>query len=391
MKFHPFSNPLLIVGDNPALPGGLSRICRDLATLACTLPEFRVGVLGRGISNRRKFPFVLYDFPETMGWGEDYLQQAWEDFSEGADGIILTTDDPSRRHWFANPKGLPPELQKFLGTGRNFKKWGYFPIDSVGPGGNRLSLMGADTISKYDRVLTASEWGSEVAKQSGRSDCEWLPHGYFREQFHPVENAKKILGWDGRIVVGAVMANQSRKDFPVLFQTFAMLRQEYGNKFLGWLHTDVMVRYWDVYALAADYGIADAVEVSLAASDTDLSVRYSGCDCTTLPTGGEGFGYPIMESLACGTACVTTDYAAGVDLVDKNCLIPPVTYRLDTQHNVQRAVLSPYGFVRAIQEQVEKKQEDWDFRSGQLEDRVSHLEWDKLRHLWSKWLLGGLR
>ena len=70
MKFATLSNPIMFVGDNPSLPGGLSRICRDLATLTATMPEYRVAVLGRGLGQRRKFPFTLYDFGEDGNWGE---------------------------------------------------------------------------------------------------------------------------------------------------------------------------------------------------------------------------------------------------------------------------------------------------------------------------------
>ena len=133
MKFQTLNNPILIVGDNPSLPTGLARSGRDIATLCCTMPEFRVGYLGRGLGQNSKLPFIVYDFPESGQWGQDIIEQVWNDFSDGENGIILTTDDPSRRHWFANPVGLSDSLQKFLGPGRSFQKWGYFPIDSVGP------------------------------------------------------------------------------------------------------------------------------------------------------------------------------------------------------------------------------------------------------------------
>ena len=39
--------PLLFIGDSPDLRTGLGRIGRDLASLCCQLPQFRVGFLGR--------------------------------------------------------------------------------------------------------------------------------------------------------------------------------------------------------------------------------------------------------------------------------------------------------------------------------------------------------
>src|SRR5690242_6353068 len=99
LKFKPLSTPILIVGDNPALPGGLSRIGRDLATLLQTMPEFRVGYLGRGEGSRRNFPFALYPYSEEHEWGQKVLREVWWDFAGSEDGLVLTTDDPSRRTW----------------------------------------------------------------------------------------------------------------------------------------------------------------------------------------------------------------------------------------------------------------------------------------------------
>lgn len=393
MKFKSYGVPLLICGDNPALPGGLSRIGRDLATLACTLPQFRVGYLGRGISNRRMFPFVLYDYPESGQWGEDYIQQVWEDFSDGDNGVILTTDDPSRRHWFANPTGLPERLQRFLGDGRNFQKWGYFPIDSAGVSRRGLPMGATDCIMRYDRVLAASEWGCSVMITSGRKDADWLPHGIQGVPFSPdVKAIREVIGWEKNDThVGCVMANQARKDYPAAFECFASLRLKLGNKFKAWLHVDRLVNHWNVYALAAEYGINDCLEVTMDLSDEALALRYSACDCTILPSGGEGFGYPIAESMMCGTQCVVTDYAGGAELVDEDCRVKPVAYHVDTPHNVVRAINSGIAFHNAALGCIEAKQQDWEYDSEQTANRVKHLEWGSLRHMWERWLLEGIR
>ncbi len=396
MKFKPLANPIMVVGDNPSLPGGLARSGRDIATLLCTIPNFRVAYLGRGIGNRRMFPFTLYDYPEYGQWGENYIQGAWEDFAGDDQGVIITVDDASRRHWFSHPIGLPEELTKFLGPGRNFQKWMYLPVDSTGISGTALPLAGRDCVAHYDRVLAASEWGCNVLKSGGRSDADWLPHGIWPDKFHPHPDGSAIcrpgMEWShAQIVVGCVMANQSRKDYPAAFECFATLKAEYGNRFQAWLHTDSMLQYWDVRALAVEFGVGDCIEVTLNLSDDQLSLRYSACDCTILPSAGEGFGFPIAESLACGTACIVTDSAAGPELVEESCRCRPVAYRVATQHNVVWAVISGYAFAQAAKIQIEKKRGDWEYRSEELAESVRHLQWPNLKHLWTRWLLDGLK
>lgn len=393
LKFKPLSNPILIVGDNPSLPGGLSRIGRDLATLACTLPELRIGYLGRGEGNRRAFPFVVYPYDERHEWGQGVIREVWNDFSQGEPGLILTTDDPSRRGWFADPGRYPQGLESFLGEGRNFLKIGYFPIDSTGPGdGNVLGVEARGTIMGYDKVLAASEWGRDVMMNSGRRDADWLPHGFFPDKFRIRADARKImLKDDAEVWVGSVMANQSRKDFPVLFEAAALLKAHYGNRFRLWLHTNAPVSYWNVYSLAADFGIGDCLDLTTGTTDEMLALRYSSCDCTLLPSAAEGFGYPIAESMACGTPCIVTDYAAGQELVPEEMRVRPVAYRIDTVWNVKRAVLSGHGFARAAIQQIERMREDREYEMEVNAERVRHLQWPNLRFLWERFFRECLR
>lgn len=385
------NTPILFVGDNPALPGGLSRITRDLSTLAATMPEFRVGALARGIGNTRMLPFSMYPYPESGQWGQEYIEGVWNDFSGGEAGVIMTTDDLSRRGWFANP-GQYGSLERFLGQGRNFRKWAYTPVDSIGPSGNSLGGEMATAAMGYDRVLAASEWGRDVLIRSGRTDADWLPHGLDFSIWKPHEDPRPLLGWSEEdIWAGCVMSNQSRKDWPVAFEALALLNRKYGNRFHAWLHVDLPIRYWNLYALAMDYGVAGCISMTSDKSDQEMALRYSACDVTILPSGGEGFGYPVAESMACGTACIVTDYAAGQELVHEECRVSPVCYRLDTIHNVQRAVLSGYGFAGKAEEQIERKHVDREYRGEELRDSTSHLDWQKLKYPWMKWLRAGLK
>lgn len=390
LKFKALSNPILVVGDNPSLPGGLSRSGCDLAALLQTLPEFRVGYLARGDGNRRAFPWAMYPH-SASSWGESAIEAAWQDFAGAEDGLILTTDDPSRRLWFSDPGAFPRGLEKFLGEGRRFRKLGYFPVDSTGVAvvSAGLSTEGRATVAGYDRVLATSEWGRDVLR-ADRADVDWLPHGLHLDKFYPTPDAREILGWADKIVVGCVMANQSRKDFPVAFHAARLLQDEYGSRFRFWLHTDVMVRYWNVYALAADYGLHSLL-CTEPMEDRALALHYSGAACTILPSAGEGFGFPIAESLACGTGAIVTDYAAGQEIVQSEHRVLPVGFRIDTQYNVKRAVLSGHGFARLAEEEIERKLEDWDFRADELADSVAHLDWKRLRYPWEKWFRGCLR
>lgn len=387
MKFRPLAVPILLLSDSPELPTGLARVCRDLAGLLSTLPQFRVGTLGMGGTGMRKLGWTQYHFPESTGFGIEYLERVWTDFAGTEPGIIFTLWDASRCLWLGQPHTFPT-VQKFLGPGRTMQLWGYFPLDSTGPNEITLPQGQMAAVSGYDRVLAASEWGRNLLRNSGRADADWIPHGLWSDKFQVGTKAKALLDWEDKVVLGCVMANQARKDWPVAFETAAILRRKYGNRLRFWAHTDLDVRYWNFYALAADYGIGDCLEVTTSLSDHQLAVRYSGCDVTILPTAGEGFGFPIAESLLCGTACVTTNYAAGGELVPEDCRIDPIAYRIDTSHNCMRAVLSGHGFARAAEAQIERAR--LHTTKEEVRDRAVHLGWDRLQHVWTKWLLRGV-
>src|SRR5574342_263773 len=107
--------PILFFGDSPDLRSGLGRVGRDLASLCATLPQLRVGFLGRAGAGSRQLPFAQYNFPESAQWGEDYIEHAWRDFAGNDRGVIFTIWDPSRLTWFGNPlPALGKDLYRFL-------------------------------------------------------------------------------------------------------------------------------------------------------------------------------------------------------------------------------------------------------------------------------------
>lgn len=393
--------PILILSDCPSVQSGLSRVGRDLAGLLVTWngepSPFRVGYLGRGGIARREWPWMQYNYPESAQWGEGYLEYVWHDFSGGKDGIIFSNWDLSRLLWFSEPNAIRGAgLERFLGPDRNFQKWCYTPIDAVGPNGSTLPVLAAAAASGFERIAAASKWGWNVLQRSGRSDADWIPHGLnMSSVFKRSENAKELLGWDGKIVMGCNMTNQTRKYWPAAFEAAAVMKQFYGNRFKAWFHTDLTELHWSFAGLAADYGLTheDLHMTAIGAkplTDVQLAIHYSGCDVTILPTAGEGFGFPIAESMACGVPCVTTDYAAGAELVDEYCKIPPITYRIDTPYNVLRAVIAGHAFGQKAIEAIEKVNEDPEFWRGKLRDDVSHLDWQRLAFTWKQWFMEGL-
>jgi|SRR6516165_5296152 glycosyltransferase involved in cell wall biosynthesis len=383
--------PILFLGDAPHLPTGLARIGRDLATHVSTLPQFRVGYLGRGGWGSSKLPFAQYYFPEYAQWGEGFLEPVWKDFAGEDRGILFSIWDASRLHWLASPNGIGGTLEELLRSNR-FVKWGYFPVDSRGVG-DRLTVMTRDTLSRYERVLAYGKFGAEQITASTGRECDWIPHGISTEVFTPRDRAaaRMSLGLKPEhLVIGCVMANQARKDWGLAFAIIARLKIHYPSlKF--WAHVDVLDRHWDLRALVADFNLSPKdVIITLGGqyNDYELSYCYSACDLTILPSLGEGFGYPVVESMACGIPCITGDYGGSPELIpDKSWLIEPVVERLDTLHNCLRPVFNPMDWVAAVEAVLLAPKQPDVHRAA-----VEHLDWRNLwPSTWRKWFEEGVR
>lgn len=398
--------PILILSDAPDSGTGLGRITKDLAAVISTMPEFRVGTLGRGGHGSKHFPWAQYTFDERLQWGEDILPDVWEDFSGGDFGVIFTIWDASRLTWFGCPGNLPSgKLKTFLTSGK-FERWGYFPIDGHGPG-NKLSILSREALKGYNRILAYSRYGQEVLRNSVEpgSLCltsnnpviDFIPHGINPRIFCPKPpgiGREYLRVPESNTLIGCVMTNQARKDWGTWAQIASKLvKVDSGYTF--WAHVDALERYWSLPALIADFGLEDNVVITQDLSDSQLADMYSACDITILPSLGEGFGYPIAESLACGTPVIHHDYAAGNEILPRYGITEPYPgiiktiprcNRLDTLHNIFRPILYSTDWVDEI------TQIDWKRRAIKEEavKSVEYLHWNNLASVWKNWLRSGI-
>ena len=98
---------------------------------------------------------------------------------------------------------------------------------------------------------------------------------------------------------------QPRKNLGRLLQAFGQLRRTYGDLHLvlagrrGWMHTDI-----DRAVERLD--LAGAVHFTGFVADADLPALYNLAEMLVFPSLYEGFGFPVLEAMACGTPVVTS-------------------------------------------------------------------------------------
>lgn len=390
--------PILFLSDNPTASTGLARITRNIAGQLSRSPKFRVGTLGMCGNTSRKLPFAQYTFPQDGYWGMPHLQEAWQDFAGKEHGIVMTIWDVTRTIWLSRPEFcLDPELAKWLGQG-HFDLWGYVTLDYTGPQ-DRLSGMATDSLMGYRRLLAYTQWGQGVIERStGQPGAkarglDWLPHGLdlrkweirdkakARERFYPLVH-------EGDRLTGAIGTNQARKDWGLVASICQqLLSRDKRSRF--WWHVDRPEHIWSINSLLQDFGLRDTTVVTQYMSGDELCWCYNACDLTLHPGLGEGFGYPIFESLACGTPVLHGDYAGGADVL-RQCghdamLVTPEAWRLDGIHSQVRPVYDPTLWADTVETRLATEYDREVLRAS-----VAHLGWDALWPSWQRWFEEGL-
>jgi glycosyltransferase involved in cell wall biosynthesis len=397
---------LLILSDSPSASSGLGRICRDLSTrIHANLSDvFDLATAGYGSPGSSKLHWLQYNLEGMSDWVCPTLPDICSDFFGNEKGTILTIWDSHRLTWLSAPRGCLELFGKFPGLqqwamSRPFDLWGYLPIDSSGPN-DRLTFPIMKTLLGFDRLLAYGEFGEGVIRrtigdeESDKRHLTNLPHGIDGDTFYPLDrelSRKLFLQYTGaqsffqmlrminktepiaddEVLIHIVATNQNRKDWCCGLEACAILAK--SRKIRVWCHLDDLERFWSIPNLLEDFRLLDKTIISLGQiSDERMATAYSACDLGLGIGLGEGMGYPIFESLFCGTPCLHINYGGAPQwMQNTDLLVEPVAYRYEGAYASQRPVSNA---------------QDWATRADAvIGKRVNHpggLDW---LNLWSKW------
>lgn len=397
--------PLIVFGDGPRIPSGLARIARDLtARLVAEQDDLGIRVVQVGIDPPGGWQWQSWDFygfqESLRGYGRQELREVCTELERetGQHPIVLAITDPARLYDITreplNEQDDTPRMDL----------WGYLPIDAYNVSG-AIGGPAAEAIKTMDRVLAYGPYGANVLKRTLGTPVSHLPHG-IEPIFHPAYVAADADAAWGRwyaaqpeqaIIVGCVATNQPRKDLGLLFASTAELKRR-GRQVGLWLHTDLLTKAWDVGQLAHDFCFRqEEVFVSTTFNhgellDQQLAARYACSTVTIAPGLGEGFGYPIVESLSCGTPVIHGNYGGGVDLIPNPAwLVEPVAYRLESCYALQRPVFKPEHVADTLEKiAFTWPQSDRQTLRAYCAGSVAHLHWREIWPRWRSWVQKGL-
>ena len=386
-----YRTPFMIVGDGPQEPTGLGRIARDLADHLHQekdlLPIDLVQV-GGSIPPVWQGGWRHYPLDRSYGdWGASYVQALWQSCFGKMPGILWLIWDPGRCFAY-NDLTLPVQ------------KWAYTAVDSTNINGT-LGGPARVALQDFDRVIAYGRWGSHVIRTLRESTpVSYLPHGLHLHTYETVAEDEEYwvraqLGQfyhPDRVLVGCVATNQPRKDLGLFCHTLSKLRER-GIKVYGWLHTDTLVKDWAIPQLIEDFRLSRHLTVTVANfSDDQLAALYRACDVTIAPGLGEGFGYPIVESLAAGVPVVHGDFGGGAELIPKvEWRFPVIAVRLESVYALKRPVFREHDVANAVMRVLNwKKEIGEETARAYCRGAVAHLDWSALWPRWRSWIKAGL-
>ncbi|WP_430010164.1 glycosyltransferase family 4 protein [Methylophaga lonarensis] len=197
----------------------------------------------------------------------------------------------------------------------------------------RMQLLIPFAARKSQHVLTVSEYSKrQIVERYGiAEDKVTVTYNGVAETFSPIENQTILdstlqrFSLDKPFIL-AVGNLQPRKNIERLVRVYAKLRKK------GLIEQDLVLvgqMHWQGHAILAEiekHQVAEHVKTTGYVTDDELVALYNQADVFVYPSLYEGFGLPVIESMACGTPVITSDVSSIPEVAgDAAVLIDPLS------------------------------------------------------------------
>lgn len=193
---------------------------------------------------------------------------------------------------------------------------------------SRLFQMQVACLERARMIISVSSATKTTLEQYTQVPPERIiviPNGVnptFRAMTHANAARRAAAGLRGAGPIVLQVATGARyKNTPVLLHAFRQLRSRVPGIVLVRIGAPLFA---DEAKLARQLGILDSLCHLEGVSDGILAEWYNAADVLVFPSYWEGFGWPPLEAMACGTPVVASDIPAIAEVVGKaGLLVPP--------------------------------------------------------------------
>ena len=322
---------ILWISDSPNMSTGYGIVTKNI--LRHLSKEFNISCFGLHNQGQPiKFEnYTVYGIKDHL-YGKDILQNYINELNP--DFIILLYDlfvfDYLKTINFKNSKLIV-----------------YFPID-----GHPIPTKTAEILKIADKRIAMSFYGQNIIKEELNLGSEVIYSGVDTKLFKPLDKLiiKEKYALENKFVIGCVAKNTPRKMIPHLLKAFKLFSKDKEDVVL-YLHT-LPKGSFDLIELSKRLKINvkfSNIQSSIFFNDEKMNEIYNLFDVHALTTTGEGFGLPILESMACGIPNILPDYTTSRELIEGRGELVPLKTTFTGSLNVERGLVDVEEFTKKLQ------------------------------------------
>ncbi len=208
---------------------------------------------------------------------------------------------------------------------------------------------------KADRIIAISQHTKRDLIQTlgVPEDLIAVIYGGVGEQFQPIKNQEVLNRVKERynikdkylLFLGTL---EPRKNIPGLIRAFHKIKDRFPNYQLviagkrGW-------KFQEIFKTVEELRLEDRVIFTGYLPEEDIPSLYSGAELFIYPTLYEGFGFPPLEAMACGTPVITSNLSSLPEVVGEGgILIDP--NNIDELSRAMESVLADENLRKGLRE-----------------------------------------
>jgi len=368
---------ILLMSDSPQLHTGQAVVMREIAMGLHKTGKYNIVIAGWGFNGYpHNFPFTILP-ASAKDFGRNGFPEA------GVHGLEKIIDMVKPQIlWTVADIWMVNYINEI--KNRNTFKWvAYTPVD-----GSPVPGYWFDWLNKVDQVVCETQYGvDEMLKaEPNLRNPRFIYHGCNTESFKPLSAEDKIKNRglvhyasvkdmrnlemkvglkEEDFIVGVVARNQPRKNYDKIIKAFAIFAKDKENVKL-WCHAAPIDQAYNIPQLADMYDLKGKViftpnyNIGNGLTESDLNIVMNLFDVHMLPTQGEGFGIPILETMAAGVPQIVTDFSSHVEYSKTAAELIEVDYPDDfitgIPHPVERAIPRPTRMAELLEKLYQDKE-----------------------------------
>ena len=227
-------------------------------------------------------------------------------------------------------------------------------------------------LKKASKVLTISNFSFNdilgVYGEKFRNKMRIIHNGFNKYLYKSIDDKEKIqvvldkynIDSEYLFYIGRI---DKKKNILTLIEAFAFFKDKNKESKLKLvLAGDAGFGYSDINYLVSEYRLEDDVIMTGWVDEVDVPCLYSGAAVFVFPSSYEGFGIPLLQSMACGVPCAASDRTSIPEIAGDAALLFDCT--------------SASSIARAVEKIVSNK----DIRDDLVKKgykRASEFSWEK--------------